>query len=412
MTNDPPGSRLYFLDWLRIVAFFLLILYHTGMYYVSWDWHVKSPVAGSAIEPLMLLLSPWRMSLLFLISGVASGFLLTKMARGRFLRERSRRLLPPLLFGMLVIVPPQPFCEVIEKLGYMGSYADFMRLYLTAYHGFCRGTDCLDLPTWNHLWFVAYLWTYTVVLWLIVRLAGYQRLAAAGDRLAGLLTGWRAVLLPVAALALVRVLLKPWFEETHGLVDDWYLHAVYLPLFLAGVLLAKQECFWRELERLRFVALGVALGGWAILVCLHALPEAAYAWRGFPLLAACVRSPFQWCAIVALCGFARRHLHTDSAARRYLTTAVFPVYIVHQTLIVGMAMLLKPLHMPPVVEGAVLVVLTCVFSFAIYEVVRRVAVLRPLFGIAGTAADERLRGEVPRVEMPSISGRSAAAQTK
>jgi glucans biosynthesis protein C len=401
MTTDPQGGRLYFLDWLRIVAFFLLIFYHTGMYYVSWDWHVKSPHAGKAIEPLMLLLSPWRMSLLFLISGVASGFLLAKLPRGRFLRERSLRLLPPLLFGMLVIVPPQAFCEVIEKLGYAGSYTDFMRLYLTAYHGFCRGTDCLDLPTWNHLWFVAYLWTYTVVLWLIVGLAGGVRLAAAGNRLGRLLAGWRALLLPAAALALVRVALKPYFEETHGLFDDWYLHAVYLPLFLAGVLLARQEPFWRELERLRFVALGIALGGWGLLVCLHALPEAAYAWRGFAVLAACVRSPFQWCAIVALCGFARRHLHADSAARRYLTAAVFPVYIVHQTLIVGMAMLAKPLHLPPVTEGAILVVLTCVFSFGIYEAVRRVAPLRPLFGLAGTAAHKRLAGEVPRREMPA-----------
>ncbi|GGY95039.1 acyltransferase family protein [Pseudoduganella plicata] len=401
MTTEPQGSRLYFLDWLRIIAFFLLILYHTGMYYVSWDWHVKSPHAGSAIEPLMLLLSPWRMSLLFLIGGVAAGFLLTKPAHGCFLRERSRRLLPPLLFGMLVVVPPQPFCEVIEKLGYAGSYIDFMRLYLTAYHGFCRGTDCLDLPTWNHLWFVAYLWTYTVVLWLVVRLAGNARLAAAGVRLARLLTGWRALLLPVAALALVRVLIKPWFEETHGLVDDWYLHAVYLPLFLAGVLLARQENFWRELERLRFVALGIALGGWGLFVCLHALPEPVYAWRGFPVLAACVRSPFQWCAIVALCGFARRYLHADGAARRYLTTAVFPVYIVHQTLIVGMAMLLKPLRMAPVAEGAVLVVLTCVFSFGIYEAVRRVALLRPLFGIAdpyrASLGGSRLRGQAAAV---------------
>jgi len=403
MTTDPQGSRLYFLDWLRIIAFFLLILYHTGMYYVSWDWHVKSPHAGPAIEPLMLLLSPWRMSLLFLIGGVASGFLLTK-APGRFLRERSRRLLPPLLFGMLVIVPPQPFCEVIEKLGYTGSYADFMRLYLTAYHGFCRGTDCLDLPTWNHLWFVAYLWTYTLVLWLIVRVAGAARMARAGDRLGRLLTGWRALLLPVAVLAVGRVVVKPWFEETHGLVDDWYLHSVYLPLFLAGVLLARQERFWRELERLRFVALAIALAGWALLVCLHTLPEAAYAWSGFPLLAACVRSPFQWCAIVALCGFARRHLHADGTARRYLTAAVFPVYIVHQTLIVGMATLLKPVHLAPGTEGAVLVVLTCVFSFGIYEAVRRVALLRPLFGIAGAGADTGLSGQVPRMRSQSTFG--------
>lgn len=382
MTTTVHSTRLYFLDWLRIVAFFILILYHTGMYYVTWGWHVKSPNASAAIEPLMLLSSPWRMSLLFLISGVASGFLLAKLASGRFLRERSRRLLLPLLFGMLVIVPPQPFCEVIEKLGYAGSYIDFMRLYVAGYHGFCRGDDCLALPTWNHLWFVAYLWVYTVVLALLASLAGAQRMARAGAWLASLLTGWRALLLPAAYLALARVLLKPYFEETHALVDDWYNHAVYLPLFLAGVLLAAQARFWAELERLRWPALGIALGGWALLICLYSLPDAGQPSLALRIVAAGVRSPFQWCAIVALCGFARRHFNADGRARRYLTVAVFPVYIVHQTLIVGMAMLLKPLHIPPATEGAILVVLTCTFSFAIFEAVRRVPGVRVLFGIA------------------------------
>ncbi|WEF33939.1 acyltransferase family protein [Pseudoduganella chitinolytica] len=403
------ASRLYFLDWLRIAAFFLLILYHTGMYYVTWDWHVKSPYASAAIEPLMLLSSPWRMSLLFLIGGAASGFLLAKLARGRFLRERSRRLLLPLLFGMLVIVPPQSYCEVIEKLGYAGSYADFMRLYVSAYHGFCRGDDCLDLPTWNHLWFLAYLWAYTVVLALLAFLAGTQRLDRAGERLASLLAGPRALLLPAAYLALARIALKPYFEETHALVDDWYNHAVYLPLFLAGVLLAARQRFWAELERLRWHALAIALAGWALLVCLYSLPEAAYGWRGFGLLAAGVRSPFQWCAIVALCGFARRHLDADSAARRYLTLAVYPVYIVHQTLIVGMAMLLKPVRMAPGPEGAVLVVLTLTFSLGIFELVRRVPGVRALFGIAARQGS----GSVPAAGPTPVSiGKDALADDK
>ena len=113
--HPTASNRLYFLDWLRIIAFFVLIFYHVGMYYVSWDWHVKSPFASSAIEPLMLMSSPWRLGLLFLISGVASSFMLGKLSAPRFMRERSWRLLVPLLFGMAVIVPPQPFFEVVEK---------------------------------------------------------------------------------------------------------------------------------------------------------------------------------------------------------------------------------------------------------------------------------------------------------
>ena len=72
ITLGNPGERRYDLDWVRIGAFMLLIFYHVGMYYVTWDWHVKSPHASSTIEPLMMLTSPWRLSLLFLVSGVAT----------------------------------------------------------------------------------------------------------------------------------------------------------------------------------------------------------------------------------------------------------------------------------------------------------------------------------------------------
>ncbi len=57
------APRLFFLDWLRIIAFAVLVLYHTGMYYVTWPFHLKSPLASRALEPWMKLTEPWRMSL-------------------------------------------------------------------------------------------------------------------------------------------------------------------------------------------------------------------------------------------------------------------------------------------------------------------------------------------------------------
>ena len=396
----PDRQRLYFLDWLRILAFFLLILYHTGMYYVTWDWHVKSPHAGGAIEPLMLLASPWRMSLLFLVSGAACGFLLDKLPAGRLVRERSARLLVPLLFGMLVVVPPQPYFEVVEKVGYAGGYGDFMGLYLQAYGGFCKDGDCLTLPTWNHLWYLPYVWVYTLVLAALAATLGRARLGQAGMALAALLAGWKALLLPAALLAVVRIALKPHFEETHALIDDWFNHATYLPLFLAGAVLAGQPGFWRELERLRFAALGVALACWAALVGYHWQPEALQTWlvparMGWGLC--------QWCAIVAACGFARRHLSHDGPARQYLAQAVFPVYILHQTLIVCLTRLLRTATLAPAIEGLLLVVLTVTVSFGIFEIVRRVSLLRPLFGlkrIAAPAATAQPAGGSPAPGQP------------
>jgi glucans biosynthesis protein C len=380
--REDLGQRRYDLDWVRIGAFLLLIFYHVGMYYVTWDWHVKSPQASHAIEPLMMLTSPWRLSLLFLVSGVATGFLLARQGAGHFLGQRSTRLLIPLAFGMLVIVPPQSYLEVIEKLSYPGSFAEFYRLYITGFHGFCRGSDCLIMPTWNHLWFVAYLWVYTAVLYGAVRLAPplipwLRRLAEKR------LSGAGILLWPLAYLIAIRLGLAPRFPATHALVGDWYNHAMYFGVFLLGFALAGARAAWVTLQRTRWLTLALAILGWAFLSAFFAAYDGdAVPPASLRLFARCIYGAEQWLAIAAVVGFAHRYLSHDNPARRYLTSAIFPVYILHQTVIVVVAHALKPSRVYAPVEGLLLVLVTITTCFLGYEAIRRVRVLRPLFGLA------------------------------
>jgi surface polysaccharide O-acyltransferase-like enzyme len=385
----PPGtssaySRLYFLDWVRILAFFVLIAYHVGMYYVSWGWHVKSPHAGAGPEPFMMLSSPWRLTLLFFVAGAASHFLLGRLRPGAFVRRRSLRLLVPLLFGMLVIVPPQPYLEVVEKLGYADGFAAFMRLYLSGYGGFCQD-GCLALPTWNHLWFVAYLWVYTLVLAGCAALLGDVRIEALARWIANTLNGWKLILVPALLLGIVRVLLLDRFPQDHSLTGDWYNHATYLPAFLLGALAARTPRVWQAMQAQRWIAFGLALAAWAAIIVWFSVPHdklTPQAMTGWRMAMRLVYTLCAWSAIVAACGFARRHLDRDGPARRYLTDAVFPVYIAHQTLIVVLAHAFKPLNLAPGLEALLLMVLTATGSFALYEAVRRLPLLRPLFGLA------------------------------
>ena len=382
--NHPASTRLYFLDWVRILAFFLLIVYHVGMYYVTWDWHVKSPFASDAIEPWMKMSSPWRLGLLFLISGVASSCMLARIGSASLMGKRSLRLLLPLIVGMMVIVPPQPYFEVVEKLAYQGSYLDFLGLYFKAYHGFCMGTHCLDLPTWNHLWFVVYLWVYTLLLGVIGAVLG-QRFDPLARRAASLLTGWKLFVLPFAVLWLARFALQQRFPSNHGLVSDWYNHASYFFLFMLGALLAREPSVWPRMDSARWPALGLAVGSWAIVVLYDALPDEAvpaHALHSLNVLVGAIYVLGAWTSMLAACGFAHRHLNFDSPKRRYLALAVFPVYIVHQSLIVSIAHLIKPAHLAPSVEGPLLIAITLCLSFGVVEIVRRCPPLRPLFGLA------------------------------
>jgi surface polysaccharide O-acyltransferase-like enzyme len=285
---------------------------------------------------------------------------------------------------MAVIVPPQSYLEVVEKVGYDGGFAQFYRLYITGYHGFCR-EDCLIMPTWNHLWFVAYLWVYTLVLFIGVSLAPriVPWLRQGAERI---FAGLGVLLWPIALLAAVRIALVARFPQTHALVGDWYNHASYFPVFVLGFALAGTHAPWTALQRIRWHALGAAILGWAALCVYYGIysgdidpPQA------LRLFMRSVYAAQAWLAIAAVLGFAHRHWMRDNAVRRYLTAAIFPVYILHQTVIIVLAHALQPANLAPPVEGLLLITTTAAACFMAYELIRRIGILRPLFGVGREA---------------------------
>lgn len=388
MAPTVSSERRPDLDWIRVGAFFLLILYHVGMFYVPWDWHVKSPKPVEALAPLMQLTNPWRLTLLFLVSGCATRFMADKVTAGALAKARTARLLPPLLLAIFVIVPPQSYYEIVEQLGYAGSVAVFYGKYVTASGNWCDADGCLITPTYNHMWFVAYLLVYSLILAGLLTFArdALARLGEGADRA---LNGWGLILWPVLFLALIRAALGPLFPVTHALVDDWYNHALSFGAFLFGYLIAKSETLKQAFIRLRWPALGLAVVGYAAFASL------SWIYRGEgsePAWAEPVRQVGyvldQWCAIAAVLGFGGKHLTQGGPILTYLTLGVFPFYIVHQTVIVVAGHHLARLGLPQGLEALILVLLTFAACFATYAVVRRINPLRPLFGLKPLAKSE------------------------
>jgi hypothetical protein len=385
--SDMNGRR-YDLDWLRIGAFGLLILYHIGMFYVSWPWHVKSlqtgPEVWAVVQPLMLLSSPWRLALLFLIAGCATRFMADQLPRGAMAKARSWRLLLPLVFGMLAVVPPQTYYELVEHMGFAEGWAAFYVKYIGFHDGWRSNGAKLIVPTWNHLWFVAYLWVYTMLVIALRPVLDFLGLHAIPMGRVGIVLRqpMALLLLPPLVIGVLRLTLRPVFGETHALLDDGYLHAMYLSLFLFGYGIAKHEGIWLSIERLRWIALVLAVAIYAVMI-----------WAVITNTGGRVR-PFlwafdQWVWILMLLGFARRLLNFDHPLRRYLTDAVFPFYIIHQTVIVVAGHHLTKLGLPAGAEAAILVAVTAAACLIGYEIVRRVAVLRPLFGLRMDASSRR-----------------------
>ncbi len=380
----PTSARRFDLDWIRIIAFGLLVFYHIGMVYVTWDYHVKSLRASEFIEPLMQLTSPWRLALLFLVSGAATSFMMNKISAGKLARSRSWRLLIPLIFGMLLIVPPQSYYEVVEKLQYGDGYIAFWARYLAGHSTFVINEKRLITPTWNHLWFVAYLWVYTMLLAILLAITtrGTSRVQAWLERFLLKGSGWGIIIWPVLILAVCRLFLVSIFPATHNLTYDWYNHSNYFFVFLFGFLFIRAEAVMAVIVQRRWLCFALAAASYAFIIFYSshysdAVPPSD-AMRYFQRV---VRAVDQWCSILAILGFGRLWLNHDSPARRYLTDAIFPFYIVHQTAIVVYAHNLQPFQLPVAIEAAVLITATISTCFLSYEIVRRISWLRPLFGL-------------------------------
>jgi glucans biosynthesis protein C len=384
-TVTAKSERRPDLDWIRVGAFFLLILYHVGMFYVPWGFHVKSPHPVAWLEPVMLITNPWRLTLLFLVSGAATRFMSDKLGAGALAKARTARLLPPLVFAILVIVPPQTYYEIVEKLGYSGSVIDFYRKYVTASGHWRPDGAPLITPTYNHMWFVAYLFIYSLLLATVLPLLR-GRLPALERSMDRMLGGWGLLVFPIAALAGLRLWLEPLFPITHALVDDWYNHALSLSAFLFGFLTAKSETIKAGFIRLRWPALALATFGYL-----------AFVWADLPpVVGQIAYAVDQWAAIAAVLGFGARHLTRGGPVLTYLTLGVFPFYIVHQTFIVVAGHHLAKLGLPQGLEALLLVAGTFATCLATYEIVRRVNWLRPLFGLKPEPRRAAVRAEIAR----------------
>ena len=358
------GSRKYFLDWLRVLAFAGLIFFHVGMLYVTWHYNIKSPRLAPGIEGAMNALSAFRLVLLFFVSGVASRFLIARLGAGRFALDRLRRLLPVILFGMFVVIPPQTYVELLSKGVTHQSYLDFwMHSYLAADQTLVRPLH-KTMPTWDHLWFIVYLLFYTLGFATLFPLARLMRREKPRLPLSLLL------LAPAFLLATGNLLVLYVWPRTDALVNDWGDHAKWLGMFAFGIVCAGRPLFWEwlRLNRARFVVSAILL-----LIAQSFTNGAAWsALEGF----------YGWMAVCALCGYAAQYLNRPSAVLSHLNEAVLPIYVLHQPILLIAAFALFPLRLPLPQEAALLAAITGGGALLIYETaIRPFGIMRFLFGL-------------------------------
>ena len=383
--------RRHDIDALRVIAFATLILYHiSGVYQIDSDFPIVSSYQNQWLDYVRIVFNRWRMPLLFAISGVAIGLSLPGKHPVRFTLLRTWRLLLPLAFGMLFIVSVQAYCEGVSNGSLAPGYGAFLLRYLQL-RPWPAGTfgGAEYGITWNHLWYLAYVWVYTLVL---VALAPMLR-SHAGERMLAWLARPRHgvwLLAPAVVFFMYLLVLKPRFPESHALVGDWYLHAEYFSVFLLGYAIADKPAFWQRLADLRRPMAVLAVAAILVELSLKAagqslpLAEIPALLQHLPwgLIERGARALYMWSALLAIFGWSHACLNRPMGWLPYSTEAVYPWYILHQSLIVLMAYWLVPLRMGAAWEPLLVLLGTVIGCLVLHEfLIRRINLLRALFGL-------------------------------
>jgi hypothetical protein len=387
----PRGTRLQYVDSLRVYAVALVFLIHVCEVFNPWDeWHITNDERSRVLGEVVVLMAPWIMPLVMLLAGVSAWYALPARDNVGYIRERTRRVLLPLVAGTLLLVPPQVWLERRLDGEFAGSLLAF-------YPRFFDGIYPAGNFSWHHLWFLGHLYGYsllTLPLFRYLQRREGSRVLAMLGRIGGEPGGVMWLALP---LVLERSLLWGLFPERHMLTSDWSNHALLFVAYVYGFVLAGTPSLRRAIDAqwqraLRLALLGTAalvIGTWEGVVPARLPPPYSLAYLSFWLL-------YGWCAwawIVSALGFARRYLDRTGSLTKRAEARAYAWYILHQPIIVAIAFLIVQWSAPLPAKAAVLFVTSGAGTIAATLVLRRVPAA---LGMAGRRQPRDRRASASR----------------
>ena len=358
------NDRRYDIDWLRVFATYLLFPFHVGKVFdVPPFYHIKNDVLSPGLGILTTYIHQWHMPLFFLLAGWSLHASLTLRGPAAVLGERFKRIFIPFVFGCLTLCVGLGYVEHILMKHIEMSFLEFIPKFFTS----------LDYFTWGHLWFLIYLFTFTLLyfplFWLLARKPGSSAHVST----------WR-LYLPIPVIMFLQITLRIWWPGMQNLYDDWGNFTYYSIFMWLGFLLGRdpalREAVSREWKRAGIFALVSSV---AFLYVIANWPQSDVARH---LLYYGLGTIVGYTAIMVMLGWADDHLRFRNRALDYLAESALPVYILHQCGIVFPGWFIIQLDAPIIVKYPLLLVTAVTITILTYHfIVRPIYPLRFLFGM-------------------------------
>jgi glucan biosynthesis protein C len=314
-------KRRYDLDWLRVIAILAVYLHHIGMPFNGDGFHIMNTESSKVLDDIMVFFEQFRLPLLFLISGTGTMFAFSKRTWVQFLKERSTRLIIPLIFGVLFIVPPQTYFEHIKNFN---SYWD---VYTSG-----------SFFEVNHLWFIENLFVLSAFLIpfiLFLKSSNSNKLIALLDTITSKKYG---IFLWAIPLIVITIFLKKIYLSDSKDIANLSSTFYYGYFFVFGMLFTASNNSWNHLKSYRKFNLIAFVISFILFYSYYLLPNEYISpyfsissrWNIWYLVCGLVG----WTLVTALLGYGQVWFDKKSTLLKKCNEAIYPFYILHQTIII------------------------------------------------------------------------------
>lgn len=344
------SERRYDIDWLRVIAIGLLIVYHAGIGFQPWGVFLRFIQNDRPVEALwipMSMLNIWRIPFLFFVSGMGVCFAMRKRNWKQLIMERTRRIFIPFIFGIFFIVP----VHVILWQKYYNQ-------------------DIAYSPGIIHMWFLGNIFIYVLVLspfffWLKKNENGKFKFLM--KKIYSSPAGVAAIAIP---FVLEAIIINPGSFETYALTLHGFLIGL-LAFFFGFTAIYCGDEFWKTILKWRWIFLVsaallfmVRLAFFDLKAPNYLLPVESIAW------------------ILSVFGFGYRYLNRPGKTLAYLGSAAYPVYIIHMVFLYLGSYLIFPLSIPAGIKFILMTLFSLAACFVFYDlIIRRIKFIRPFFGL-------------------------------
>ena len=350
--------RKYYIDNIRILCILLLFPFHTCMVFNTFGdpfYVFSAPV--EICSQFVVAVYPWWMMLLFTIAGISSAYALKKRSVQDYARERVSKLLIPLLCGMVTIIPLQTYIADVFHNGYQGGYFTH---YITFFTKFTDLTGYDGGFTPAHTWFMLYLFVISMISLPIMVWYRKRKPQIKGNKISMI------ILIPMFLIILV---MTPLLEVGGKSVGE------SLACFLLGYFLLSHEEVQEKLMKYRRILAVLWMGFMLIRVIMYIND------MGAGIVWDIEQRMLTWFGILAVLGLGKKHMNYSNKLTQYFSTAVFPIYFFHQSVLVVVAFFAVKMTNVIPLQFAFILIMSFALTLLCYEIFRRFSVTCFIFGI-------------------------------